>query len=530
MEIFQIEATITELLLIVAVVAIVVQRLRIPYTVALVVVGLLLSFVQPIDVGLTPELILMLFVPPLIFEAALHLDLAVLRRNLPGILTLAIPGVVITTLIVGSIVSYTTGLALPIGLVFGALISATDPVAIISLFRTLGVPKRLSVIVEGESLFNDGAAIVVFSLMVGYAVSGQFSLTDGILDFVRVSVGGLAVGIALGTGVAWIISHVDDHLIEITLTVVLAFGSFLAAESLHFSGVLAVVAAGLLNGNLGLRGMSPTTRIVLNNFWEFVAFLANSLIFLIIGLDINVSALTDAWQPIVWAIVAVLLARIIVIYVLGGIINRFTEPISLGYQHVMVWGGLRGAIGLALALSLPFSLGADRRLLLALTFGVVLFTLFVQGTTINFLLHKLGLVKSNSQNEIEYERRHARLATMQAAESHLQQMHRHGLISAVTWDKIKPEMQEQVADLAEDLRSLLREDPKLASEELDTARLEILRARRSTLYELRSHGIISEPAFDMLALELDDALSRVEAPPLDMAPAEEPAGDKPDAS
>jgi CPA1 family monovalent cation:H+ antiporter len=177
------------------------------------------------------------------------------------------------------------GLALSTALVFGALISATDPVAVVSLFRILGVPKRLAVLMEGESMFNDGTAIVLFNLMLAFALTGGFDLTHGLWEFVRVAVGGLLLGFLLGWLVSRIIARIDDYLIETTLTVVLAFGSYLLAEQLHFSGVLAVVAAGLVNGNIGPQGMSPTTRIVLFNFWEFVAFLANSMIFLMLGLQ-----------------------------------------------------------------------------------------------------------------------------------------------------------------------------------------------------------------------------------------------------
>ena len=203
---------------------------------------------------LTPELILTLLVPPLVFEAAFHLNLRDLRRDLPGILLLAIPGVLITTVIVGGLTSLVTPLALPVALVFGALISATDPVAVVALFRALGAPKRLALLIEGESLFNDGTAIVIYNLMLVAALTGAFHPAQGVVDFLGVAAGGLAVGGVLGWLVAQLIARIDDYLIEITLTTVLAFGSYLIAEYLHFSGVLAVVAAGLVNGAIGPRG------------------------------------------------------------------------------------------------------------------------------------------------------------------------------------------------------------------------------------------------------------------------------------
>src|SRR5512143_945772 len=353
------ETLVIVLLLIVSLVAMGVRRLRVPYTVALVIVGLLLTFQSAVQVSLTPELILALFVPPLVFEAAFHLNFSDLRRSLPGILLLAVPGVLLTTLIVGGILSFALPLGIASAMVFGALIAATDPLAVVSLFRKVGVPKRLAVLIEGESLFNDGTAIVLFNLMLAIALTSHFDLVGSLLDFFRVAIGGILVGLALGWVIARLIERVDDYLIETTLTTVLAFGAYLAAERLHLSGVLAVVAAGLLNGHLSPRGMSPTTRIVLFNFWEYVAFLANSLVFLLIGLKVNIPALASAWQPLLWAILAVMLARAIVVYGLSWISNRLAETISLRWQHVLNWGGLRGAVCLALALSLPPSFGGE---------------------------------------------------------------------------------------------------------------------------------------------------------------------------
>ena len=257
------ETVIIELMLVFSLVAMAVRRLRVPYTVALVIVGLLMTIGQPFHVSLTPDLILGLLVPPLVFEAAFQLNLRDLQRSLPMILILAVPGVILTMLIVGGIVTLVTGLPLMTALLFGALISATDPVSVVSLFRRLGVPRRLSVLVEGESLLNDGTAIVLFDLVLGIVLGGHANLLQSGLDFLRIAVGGVLVGLILGWIVSRLIARVDDYLIEITFTTILAFGSYLVAERLQVSGVLAVVAAGLINGNLGPRGMSPSTRIVL---------------------------------------------------------------------------------------------------------------------------------------------------------------------------------------------------------------------------------------------------------------------------
>lgn len=500
------ETLIIGLLLIASLVAIAVRRFRIPYTVALVVVGLLITFRSPIEFELTPELILALFLPPLVFEAAFHLNITELRRNLSAIILLAVPGVILTTLIVGGILALVTPLGLLLAMVFGALIAATDPIAVVALFRKLGVPKRLAVLVEAESLFNDGTAIVTFNLMLAIALTSHFDLVGSILEFLQVAIGGIIVGLVLGWVIAQLIERVDDYLIETTLTTVLAFGAYLLAERLHLSGVLAVVAAGLVNGNIGPRGMSPTTRIVLFNFWEYIAFLANSLVFLLIGLKVNILALIVSWQSVAWAILAVLVARVIIVYALSWVVNRVAEPISTNWQHVLTWGGLRGAICLALVLSLPASFGNSRDLLQVMAFGVVLFTLLVQGTTMSPLIRKLNIVV-RSEGQIDYEIGHARLASLRAADARLDRLHTEGLISTHTLERLKPFITQRAASLAEAVRAVLRADPALEAEELDTGWREILRAQRSALLGLRRDSVIAEDTFETLTAEVDAQLS-----------------------
>ena len=500
------ETLIIELLLIVSIVAIAVRRLRIPYTVALVVVGLLITFQSTFKFELTPELILALFVPPLVFEAAFHLNIQELRRNLPAILLLAVPGVILTMFIIGGLLVFSIKLSVPIALLFGSLIAATDPVAVVALFRTLGMPKRLSVLIEGESLFNDGTAIVLFNLMLMVAVTSKINVIESIGRFFIVSFGGIIVGLVLGWLIAQLISRVDNYLIETTLTTVLAFGSYLVAEKLGFSGVLAVLAAGLVNGNIGQRGMSPTSRIVIFNFWEYVAFLTNSLVFLLIGLQVNITALLASWQPILWAILAVFVARFIVVYGLSWLVKHVAEPIPVKWQHVLNWGDLRGAVSLALALSLPLSMGAERDLLLVMTFGVVLFTLLVQSTTMSPLVRWLKII-TRSDAQVEYELQHARLTALRSADSRLDRLHNDGMLSSHTWEKLKRSVTGQAATLAEKVRGLLLADPELEIEELDTGWREMLRAQRSSLLSLRQDGVISDEVFEQLSTEVDSQLS-----------------------
>ncbi len=497
-EIIQIETLVLELLLIVSVVAILVRRFRIPYTVALVLAGLALSFRSPLRIDLTPELILSLLIPPLVFEAAYHLNLGKLRKNLTTIGLLAVPGVILTMLIVGVVVSWGAGMPLGIALIFGALIAATDPVSVVALFRKMGAPKRLEVLLEGESLFNDGTAIVIFDLAVSAFLVGAFSLRDAVFDFGRVAGGGILVGVLLGWISARLIARIDDHLVETTLTTVLAFGSFLVAESLHVSGVLAVVAAGLVNGNIASEGMSPTTRIIVLNFWEYVAFLANSAVFLMIGLDIDLGALLAAWRPILWAIGGVLIARGVGIYLL----SRLGRDIPTRWRHVMFWGGLRGAIALALALSLPAALGAARETVILMTFGVVLFSLLGQGLTMDWLMRRLRLIVS-SDEQIEYEKRRARALAAQASQDHLRRLHQEGMISSHTWDRMSPILNQRIEALTRAVQEALRKAPQLEFDEVETARREMLRAQRNMIADLRRDGVISDETHEDLVSEID---------------------------
>ncbi len=509
------EEIIIGLLLIVSLVAIFVRRFRLPYTVGLVGIGFLISaFFEPLENPISSEIILSLLVPPLIFEAAFHLRWADLRRDLALILTLAIPGVILTTLVVGGLVSFGTGIDIELALVFGALIAATDPVAVVALFRRLGVPKRLQIILEGESLFNDGTAIVMFHIMLGIAglATNGLSLTQDaglenwIVEFLKVAGGGVAIGVVLGLTLSHFIGNItDDPLVVTTLTTVLAYGAFLIGEHvLHVSGVLAVVAAGIVNGNIGPRGMSATTRVVVFNFWEYAAFLANSFIFLLVGLTIDLVDLFSNLPALGIAILAVLLARALGIYSF----SLFSREVTTKWKHVLYWGGLRGAIALALALIIPAEgeMESVVTMLRNMTFGVVLFTLIIQGISMDWVVKKLELVQRSHFQE-EYERRHARFVAGRAAYDYLRRMNQQGLISEHTWQRLAPVMERQNDTLVEAVKQVITSDPAVEAEEFDTAHRETLRAQRSALTSLLRDGVISEETYSQLVGEVDSALT-----------------------
>jgi CPA1 family monovalent cation:H+ antiporter len=497
-----IEEIVIVLLFIATLVGVVTRRLRVPYTVGLVIMGLALALLPQVNVQVPRNLILALLVPPLIFEAAFDLSFDDLRRNLAPILAWAIPGVALTMLLVGGVVAWGTKLPISHSLVFGALVAATDPVAVTALFSAVGVPKRLQVLLEGESLFNDGTAIVLFGLVSTVALTGEFSPLASVVDFIRIAGGGLVIGLILGALISQMIRRIDDHLIETTLTTVLAFGSYLIAEEIfHVSGVLAVVAAGLVNGNIGPRGMSPTTRILLFNYWEYAGFIANSFAFLLIGLQIDLPIMLVYWQPILTAILAVLVARAVAVYGLAWI----GRDIPFRWQHVLYWGGLRGAISLALALGLPLAL-EGREQMQIMAFGVVVFTLLVQGFSMGSLVRRMGLAQ-RSEMQIEYERRHARAVAVRAAYDHLEEMRANGLISDHTWQTLSPVLEEHSQTLIDSVKQVMAADPAVETQELENARREALIAQRSTFSNLLRNGVISEEIYSQLIGEVDAAIA-----------------------
>jgi CPA1 family monovalent cation:H+ antiporter len=316
--------------------------------------------------------------------------------------------------------------------------------------------------------------------------------------------GGVVIGLILGYAVAALIARVDDYLIEITLTTVVAYGSYLIAENFHMSGVLAVVMAGLVVGNVGPRGMSPTTRIVLINFWEYLAFLANSFVFILIGMNVEYDELLQFIGPAIVAVVVVLVARVITVYGLGSLLRLFKRNVSIPYLHVMVWGGLRGAVSLALVLSIPLGVG-ERRQLLAMSFGVVLFTLLAQATTIPAVLNRLGLT-TKKQTPLKYERTQGELLATRAAGRHIDHLYREGALLPVAWETVKAEVDQRQEELSDQLRGLLDEHPELRDQVVSLARIEVLRAQRATLDELARDGLLSDEALSELEAKIDAAL------------------------
>jgi len=490
------------LLLIASLVAIVTERLRVPYTAGLVVIGLVLALIGDVEISVSPDLFLGILVPPLIFEAAFQVKARDLLKDLAPILSLAILGVLLTTFLVSGVLHYGTNFPLAISFLFGSLIAATDPVAVVALFRTLGVPHRLLLLLEGESLFNDGTAIVLFNLMLAFTITGEFNLGQSLINFFFVSGGGLLTGFILGFLISQAISLIDNALIETTLTTVLAFGSYIIAEQFGVSGVLAVVAAGLVSGNLGPQRMAPTTRILVFNFWDYAAFLANSFVFLLIGLQIDLNILLTDWKAILWAILAVLVSRAASIYGLSWI----GPGIPIRYKHVLYWGGLRGAISLALALSLPPSLGLQGDQLKVMAFGVVLFTLLVQGLTMKPLIQRMNLIEKSHPQKV-YESLHAQAVMSRTAYKRLNTMYQDGLLSRPVWQLLSEPLDSHANSLVDAASRTMQEHPEVEADELNAAVNAALNSERAALQRLLRENKVTEETYSRLAQDIDAALT-----------------------
>jgi Na+:H+ antiporter len=517
---FATEATLLALFIVIIVVGLLARYFRLPYTTVLVVAGLGLEFLRFLPkIELTPELVLLLFLPPLAFEAAFHLDFDRLRQDLPAISTFALLGVMVTMLVTAAILVWGLGWSWEIAALFGTLVAATDPVSVVAAFRELGVSRRISTIVESESLFNDGTSIVLFRIVLTIVVASAFNFPAGIVEFVRLVVGGMALGFALGYLTARAMIRIDDYLVEISATVVLAWGSYLLGEYLGVSGVITVVVAGLVLGNYGGRvSFSPTTKIVLAHVLEFVSFVANSFIFLLIGLQVELSDLSRNVQPILWAIAATLLARAVSIYGLSLPLGRLSDPIPLRWQHLLFWGGLRGGVTLALALSLPIII-PQRESLIVAAFGVVLFTLVVQGLTIHPLLETLRLVPV-AQTHRDAELARARLLSLRAVEHRLNRLRDEGTITQAVHNSLTAEYDSKAGELEERLRVLYQQHPDLTESEIGMARLEALRSERSALFDLNRRGVISDDVYRELTTEVDADLHELMRTPAQRRAAE----------
>lgn len=380
------------LLVVASLVALVSQRIGLPYTAGLVLAGIALAFV-PVgaELPLSRDLIFTVFLPPLIFEAALQLEWRCFREQLPLTSVLACLGIAIAGTLTAACVHWLLGWSWLGAAFFGVLIAATDPVSVIAAFKEMKAEPRLSMVVESESLLNDGVAAVAFTVLMGLAGGAAPTVAGVTATLAWTSLGGLAIGAGVALAILAVVGRTEDHLVEVTLTTVIAWGGFLAAEHVHASGVFAALAAGLIVGNRGLGGViSDVGKRHVSDFWAYAAFLANSCLFLLIGSHVARQPLTLVIGIVATVIAVTLIARAAAVYPLAALFRGTVLRLPATYQHVLVWGGLRGAIGLALALSVPATV-PERGIIIAATFGIVAFSVFVQGLTMPPLLRRWRL-------------------------------------------------------------------------------------------------------------------------------------------
>ena len=504
------------------------NRLNFPYTVLLALAGSVLGgivlvvgeteglwligdFLNALDaLDITSDAVFFLFLPALIFESALNISARHLMKDIGPILLLAVVGLLISTLVVGVSIYAVSSVGIVVCLLLGAIVSATDPVAVVALFKDLGAPTRLGILVEGESLLNDATAIVLFTILVGILTGTEQATALGATgDFIRVFVGGIVAGLAIAWLTVLIIGRIRNlPLIEITLTVCLAYFAFLFAEHyLHVSGVMAVVSAGLVVRSYGRTMVSPATWHALVETWEQLGFWANSLIFFLVGLlvpEVLVDFKGANLATLVVLIVAAFAARAIVLYGVLPMMNRagIGQKVSLAFRTVMLWGGLRGAVSLALALVILETPGLDPEIqtfIAVLVTGFVLFTLFVNAPTMRLLLRFFELDKLPTTDVTMRNR------VMALSLSHIRQ----DLEQAARDYRIDPAIAGEVATDYEHRRAALEES--LAAEgEVPNATLErvglgtLVNHERQLYLDHFAQGLISAKITRILLVQTDN--------------------------
>lgn len=504
------------LLALVAVITVAARRIGVPYPILMVIAGLGLGFVPGLPpIELEPEIVLLLFLPPILFAAAYLSSPRELWRNVRPITLLAFGLVLTTTLAVATVLSaLVPGIPFAAAIALGAIVSPPDAIAATAIAQRLGLPRRLVTVLEGESLVNDATALVTYRFAVAAAATGTFSLGDAAVAFVGVALGGVAIGLVVGAAVSWVLARLDDPPVEVLITLIAPFAAYLPAELLHVSGVLAAVSGGLLLGWRASRVMSSDTRILGVGTWQMVIFVVNGLAFLLIGLQLprildEISgrpplelatlgaavAATVIAVRLLWVFPATYLPRLLV----PGLAERDPAP-APGIVLVLGWAGMRGAVSLAAALALPTAPAfPERDLLLFLTFVTILATLVGQGLTLPPLIRRLGLGDDGSA---EHEELHAREAATDAALRRLDE-----LVTDVPGHlPLIDQLRDRYRHRAEHYVHAHGEvDQPVDAEERDheAIRRAVLAAERLAIIELRDRGVIGDEALRRVERDLD---------------------------
>ena len=508
--------------------ALLAKRLKVPYTVLLVVAGLAVSLLldgapwlrEHLEkIKLKPELLLQVFLPILLFEAAFHVDLKSFLNNRRAILFLAIPGVIIGMLL-------TTAVFVPVakliqddvvwqvGLVTAAMLAATDPISVVALFKEFTVAKRLGIIVEGESLINDGIAVVLFGVVVKITADSLGLTIPTLHDpgenvqalhvigvFLREVFLGTALGVAVGLAMSYLTSKVNDHLIEVALTAIAAYGSNVVAMQLHASPVIAVVVCGMMVGNVGAKhGMSPTTREAVFSFWEFAAFMANSFVFILIGLEIRLSELWADAGLIVAFFVIMILVRSVTVFGVHSLVRREDLKLKKAWLPVITWSGVRGSLSMVMAMMLVASESegeTTRKLILNLVFGVVLLSILLQGTTIEWLMKRVGLIVE-TREEIEYEMALARRQAIRCLVDNLEDADRKGTLSQGTFEILHNQLVERRETNGKRIAEMLAHTPSLNNIELELHTTQLRALEKQVYRDLEKEGDIDYDSMESL--------------------------------
>lgn len=505
------------LLLVATLVALLSRRLRLPYVSGLVLAGLAIAEFLPRRIGLDSSLIFNLFLPILLFEAAINTDVSRLRSTIKPILLLAGPGVVIACGVTAIVLKFGLGIAWIPAMLAGVILAITDTVSVIAVFKEVTVPSRLITIVEGESLFNDGIALVLFTLLLKVYATGKVTPQESIQDLIVVILGGILVGLVLGyLGVGLYVQSEDDPLNGMLLTVAIALGTFQVGQVLGVSGVVAVVIAGLVVGNVELssRSISASSRITVLNFWQYAGFGANTFIFLLIGLEINLATLSRTLPGVLLAILAYQVGRVLAVYPLLAISGWFDRPIPLRWQHVLFLGNIKGSLSMALALSLPPGL-PGREELIALVFGTVLLSLLGQGVSLPWLVRRLKIAHTSESSQW-IESLQSQLMTAKAAQDELESLLRSGVLPKAVYEELRSSYQVKIAAAERSLRDLYnrREDPfALASgrnTRLEAIRRRLLLAEKNALNDALRKRILSEEVVQARLQTINEQLLKLE--------------------
>jgi len=517
----------TELLILglavaIPVLSIIAGLLKIPYPIVLVLGAIPLGYLPGVpEVQLDPDLVLVLFLPPLLYVAAFNSDVHALRADARGLSALAIGLVLLTTVAVAIVGHTLIGLSWPVAFALGAVVSPTDPVAATAIARQLGVPRRLVTIIEGESLINDSSALIAYRVAVAAAVGGSFSLLDASLSFVVAVAGGVGVGLLVGSLLAAVRRRLNDVPVEITISLFAGFAAYFPAEAIGVSGVLAAVTTGLFLGWRAPEISTADMRMQGKAVWDFVVFVLNALLFVLIGLQLplildsvsSIAASTLAGYALVTITIVVgcrFLWLFTTPYLLRVIDRRPSQAarrVGAGRRTVVAWSGMRGAVSLAAALALPLQTDAgaplpDRDLVIFLTYCVVLFTVVVQGLTLPALVRRLGVLDPGT-DEIAEEHA-ARIAAASAALDALDS------VSGEEWarDDTVERLQRFYAfrrTRFETLRGDSIEDDGTIDRSADYQRLlrHLIEAQRAAIVQMRRDGLISVDAMRSVERDLD---------------------------